>query len=115
MKFVEDSLDSPHVLSSLLAAFWFGRQMKFLDADLLADIMRHGAPVDVSGSGDLRAALSYGHHRVCRYKLLSFPARIARTYGTGVFFMFPRRHTAPVLRGLRISPLEIVATPSNRG
>ena len=110
MKSAEDGLGFPRVRSSFIR-FWFGRRMKFPDANLLADVVEHGAPVHVSGTGDLQAALSYRHHRSV---FLHMPVIFDKIYDDvqyGRTFIFPRE-LASLIHGLSISPLGVVVNPS---
>ena len=110
MKSVEDGLGFPRVRSSFIR-FWFGRRMHFPDANLLADVVEHGAPVHVSGTGDLQAALSYGNHRSV---LPYMPVILDKIYDDvryGRTFIFPRE-LASSIHGLRNSPLGVVVNPS---
>lgn len=43
-----------------LVRSWFGELKGFPDTDLVEQIVSRGAPVPVSGDGDLPAALAYG-------------------------------------------------------
>ena len=41
---------------------WFGEVKEFPNIDFLVQIFSEGAPVAVTGKGDLRAATEYGNH-----------------------------------------------------
>ena len=110
IQFVEHGLGFPRVRPEFIR-FWFGRRLRFPDANLLADVVEQGAPVDVSGTGDLRSSLSYGNHRSVSQHAAVVLDKLYDDVRYGRTFIFPRKH-ASLIRGLRVSPLGVVVTPS---
>ena len=90
---------------------WFGDIKQFPHIDLLLQIISEGAPVHVSGHGDLRASLVYGNHNSTRRFTQTILDKVVEDVTVGQAFVFPRTGAAQI-PGLRVSPLTVAESPS---
>ena len=90
---------------------WFGGVKEFPDIELLMQIVSQGAPVHVSGQGDLQAALAYGNHRSSCPFSPHIMEKIVEDVSMGRAFVFPRK-VAEQIPGIRISPLTVAESTS---
>lgn len=83
----------------------------FPEIELLMEIVSQGAPVPVTGQGDLAAALVYGNHSSTNRFSREILEKIAEDVSAGKAFVFPRE-MADKIPGIRISPLTVSVSPS---
>ena len=105
-----DTLPIPRVDAGHIRR-WFGEVKGFPEIDLLMQIVDHGAPVPVTGQGDLPAALTYGNHSSIRPFQLQILEKIVEDVAMGRAFVFPRA-VASQIPGIRVSPLTVAVSPS---
>ena len=82
-------LPIPHVDAESVRQ-WFGAVKDFPDIELLVQIISRGAPVPVSGQGDLSAALAYGNHSASDSFHPQISEKIVEDVMNGRAFVFPR-------------------------
>ena len=106
------SLFSPHI-NVATVRHWFGSVKKFPFTPLLLRVLAPGAPVGVSGGGDLTAELAYGNHPGIAQHDVAIHKKICEdvVYGRALVFNL---HFAGEILGLRISPLSVVLEPKFR-
>ncbi|CAB1102718.1 unnamed protein product [Ectocarpus sp. CCAP 1310/34] len=90
---------------------WFGKVKAFPHIDLLVKIISEGAPVAVTGAGDLRAAIEYGNHNSVQGFSPEIVSKIREDVLTGRAFVFPREAAAQIV-GTRVSPMTVAVSTS---
>lgn len=90
---------------------WFGDRFEFEHIELLLEVVHSGAPVAVSGEGDITAALTYGNHSSAFRYSSDILAKIVDDVLMGRAFVFPRT-AAALIPSLRISPLTVAVSPT---
>ena len=85
---------------------WFGEVKKFPNIDLVVQIIREGAPVEVTGKGDLRAATEYGNRNSIRRYSPESLAKVRKDVLMGRAFVFPREAVTKIA-GIRVSPMTV--------
>ena len=74
-------------------------------------IADNGAPVEVDGVGNLKAALAYSNHRSIAPYSKQILRKVWDDVRFGRAFVFPR-NSAAFVRGLRLSPLGAAVSPT---
>ena len=90
---------------------WFGERKEFPNIDLLVQIISEGAPIAVTGKGDLRAATGYGNHDSVRRFSSETLAKIREDVLMGRVFVFPREAVTKIA-GTRVSPMPVAVSIS---
>ena len=90
-----------------MASLESGQQSSLL---VFLQIVSQGAPVHVTGQGDLSAALAYGNHSSSRPFSPHILEKIVEDVSMGRAFVFPREF-AESIPGIRVSPV-MVAEPT---
>ena len=103
-------LPIPHV-DIAQVQYWFGDVKEFPDIELLMQIVSQGAPVHVTGQGDLSAALAYGNHSSSRPFSSHILEKIVKDVSLGRAFVFPRE-CAESIPGIRVSPMTVAESTS---
>ena len=84
---------------------------EFPNIDLVVQIISEGAPVAVTGKGDLRAATEYGNRNSVRRYSPEIFANIREDVLMGRAFVFPREAVAKIV-GIRVSPMTVAVSTS---
>ena len=89
---------------------WFGEVKEFPNIDLVVQIISEGAPVAVTGKGNLRAA-TWNHNSVRRYSP-EILANNRKDVLMGRAFVFPREAVTKIA-GIRVSPMTVAVSTSS--
>ena len=94
---------------------WFGpvKQFPSISFSLLLRELAPGAPVGVSGGGDLAAEIAYGNHPGIAQHDVAIHKKICEDVVYGRALVIDLRFAGEFL-GLRISPLSVVLEPKFR-
>ena len=106
------SLFSPHI-NVATVRHWSGSVNQFPSISLLLRVLAPGAPVGVSGGGDLTSEIAYGNHLGIAQHDVEIHKRICEDVVYGRALVFDLRFDGNFL-GLRISPLSVVLEPKFR-
>ena len=103
------SLFSPHI-NVAAVRHWFGSVKQFPSISVRLRVLAPGAPVGVSGGGDLTAKIAYGNHPRIAQHDVAIHKQIFEDVVYGRALVFDLRFDSEIL-GLRISPLRVVLEP----
>ena len=106
------SLFSPHI-NVATVRHWFGSVKKFPSTSLRLRVLAPGAPVAVSGGGDLTAERAYGNHPGIAQHDVAIHKKVCEDVVYGRALVFDLRFPEAIL-SLRISPLSVVLEPKFR-